>query len=298
MKFISDLLHPPKTFRFDEYKTVDELQIPQDVYDKILSTVDASVSKSRCSQGVVIVEKILKSLKEQLNTREVQDIRIGLGYTGVLLDDNRFGVAHTIEAESWECCSVLDRAGALEGPAWPLAKLSMSPRGLEASLGVATLNAILNRDISGNEGDILEFLELKGAEKIALIGNIRPISRKLRQDGHEVMIFERSPQTRETYPDWAVESLLPQADIVIITGSAIINKTIDRLLNLAKDAMRIALVGPSTPLAVNIFQENGVSLLGGSIIKNPESALRIISQGGGTKELKKVSRKVTIDLMS
>jgi len=246
----------------------------------------------------VIIEEILNSLKKQLIVREVKDIRIGLGYTGVLLDDNGFGVAHTLEADSWECCSVLDRAGALEGSAWDLAKLSMSYRGLEASLGVATLNAILNRDILGNEGDILEFVKLTGTEKIALIGNIRPIGRKLRQMSHEVMIFERRPQTRETYPDWAVETLLPKADVVFITGSAVVNKTINHLLNLAKYARSIAIVGPSTPLAANIFQEHGVSLLGGSVIKDHESALKIISQGGGTQHLKKVSAKVTINLMS
>lgn len=246
----------------------------------------------------MIVEELLNAYKAQLRECEVKDCRIGLGYTGVLLDDDGFGVAHTLEAESWECCSVLDKAGTLEGSAWNLAKLSMSFRGIEASLGVATLNALLNRGKPGNEGDLLEYLELQGTEKVAIIGNIRPMVKKLRQAGHEVMIFERRPQTREIYPDWAVESLLPQADIVIITGSAVINKTLDHLLNLAKDARYIAIVGPSTPLAIDVFQEYGVSLLGGSIIKDSENALRIISQGGGTKELKKVSRKVTINLMS
>ncbi|NOQ55631.1 MAG: hypothetical protein GQ477_02370 [Nanohaloarchaea archaeon] len=66
MKLISNLLHPPKTFRFNEYDMVNGFNIPQEVYDNILSIVDVSVSKPRCSQGVVIVDKIKGQSKKNL----------------------------------------------------------------------------------------------------------------------------------------------------------------------------------------------------------------------------------------
>lgn len=244
----------------------------------------------------MIIEEILKSLKDQLSIRVVEEIRIGFYYTGVLLDDSGLGLAYSFRDESQECCTTLKQAGALEGPAWNLARLAMSHRSLEASLGVATLNALVNQDIVGEEGDLLEFLELDGTEKIAIIGNIRPIARKLKQSGHEVLVFERKPLDPEVYPDWAAEYLLPKADIAIITGVAFINKTLDHLLDLAKNAKTIAIVGPSTPLAADILREHDVTFLGGMIAEDAEKALKIISQGGGTQELKAATRKVTVNL--
>lgn len=244
----------------------------------------------------MIVEEILKSLKDQLSTRVVEEIRIGFRYTGVLLDDSGLGLAYSFKDESLEYCTTFKHAGALEGPAWNLAALAMSPRSLEASLGVATMNALVNRDIAGEEGDILEFLDLEGTEKIAIVGNIRPIARKLKQAGHEVLVFERRPQDPEVHPDWAAEYLLPTADIAIITGVAFINKTLDHLLDLAKNARTIALVGPSTPLAADILRVHKVTFLGGMIVKDAEKALKIISQAGGTQELKAATRKVTVNL--
>ncbi len=245
----------------------------------------------------MIIEEILKSIKDQLSKSVVKEIRIGFYYTGVLLNDNSLGLAYSFRDESQECCRTLKQAGTLEGPAWNLARLTMSPRSLEASLGVATMNALVNRDIEGDEGDLLKFLELDGTEKIAIVGNIRPIAKKLKQSGHEVLVFERKPQDPEVYPDWAAEYLLSTADIVIITGVAFINKTLDHLLDLAKNAKIIAIVGPSTPLAADILREYDVSFLGGMIIEDVEKALKIISQGGGTQELKAATRKVTVNLI-
>ncbi|MFQ6125299.1 MAG: Rossmann-like domain-containing protein [Candidatus Heimdallarchaeota archaeon] len=244
----------------------------------------------------MIVEEIFKSLKGQLKTHVVKEIRIGVYYTGVLLDDTGLGLAYSFRDEPLECCMTFKRAGALEGPAWDLAALAMSSKSLEASVGVATINALVNREIIGEEGDILEFLELEGTEKIAIVGNIRPIARKLMQAGHEVLVFERRPQNLEVHPDWAAEYLLPTADIAIITAVTFINKTLDHLLDLAKNARTIAIVGPSTPLAVKILREHEVTYLGGMVVEDTEKALKIISQGGGAQELKTATRKVTVNL--
>ena len=245
----------------------------------------------------MIVEELLKACKEQLREHEATDIRIGLSYIGVLLDDIRLGLAHSFIDEPLECCTLFQQAGTLEGPAWDLATLAMSPRSIEASLGVATMNALVNWDIVGDEGDLLQFLELEGTEKIAIVGNIRPIAQKLRQAGHDVLVFDRRPQGADVHPDWAAEYLLPTADIAIITGVAFINKTLDHLLDLAKNARTIAIVGPSTPLAADILREHEITFLGGVIVEDAEKALKIVSQGGGTQELKAATRKVTVNLM-
>lgn len=75
MGLIYNLLFPPKTFLFNEYETVDELNISQKVYDKILSIVDASLSKPRCSQGVVIVRKINECFVDKYLAQDIIHFR-------------------------------------------------------------------------------------------------------------------------------------------------------------------------------------------------------------------------------
>ncbi|MCS7131890.1 MAG: DUF364 domain-containing protein, partial [Hadesarchaea archaeon] len=123
-----------------------------------------------------------------------------------------------------------------------------------------------------------------------------PMVEELRRRGHKLYVFERSPKREDVLPDWAAEYLLPRLSVALITGTAVVNKTIDHLLELARNAREVAVLGPSTPLAGEVFKRHGVTLLSGMVVEEPQKALKIISQGGGVRELKKVARKVTLDL--
>jgi len=247
----------------------------------------------------VIVDDLLRFSENRLKKRSVVDVRLGLGYSAVLLDDGSLGLAHSLKGGAFHCCEISDKAGELGGDAWDLARLALAPKGMDSTVGVATINAAVNAGVKAEEGDVLEFLELRPKEKIGMVGYFRPLVPKLRE-GHELLIFERAPESAsqddEVHPDWAAETMLPTVNVAIITGTAIINKTIDHLLELAASAREIAVVGPSTALAADVFAKRGVTLLSGMVVDDVEKALRIVSQGGGARELNKVSRKVTIDL--
>jgi len=47
-----------------------------------------------------VVSKIVGSLQDRSSGIRVEDIRIGLGYTAVFLEDNRAGVAYTFREEA------------------------------------------------------------------------------------------------------------------------------------------------------------------------------------------------------
>ncbi|MEM2907923.1 MAG: DUF364 domain-containing protein [Candidatus Hadarchaeales archaeon] len=244
----------------------------------------------------MIVEELLKFAEPRLRRRTAKDVRIGLSYTGVLLDDDSLGLAYSFREEAAQCCSLLERAGELEGDAWELAGLSLAPDAVGSSVGVATVNAAINRDARGKEGDALKFLDLKEGDEIGMVGDFKPMAEELKGRGHKLYVFERSPKREGVLPDWAAEYILPKLSVVLITGTAVINKTIDHLLELARNAREIAVLGPSTPLAGEVFKKHGVTLLSGMVVEEPRKALRIISQGGGARELKRVARKVTLDL--
>lgn len=241
----------------------------------------------------MIVDELLSCTKGELEMREVQEVRIGLSYTGVLLDDESLGLAYTFLDENRRSCEVMDSAGELRGNAWELAKMACNPQGLDSSVGVATINAVINQDPGGLEGDLLHFMEIEERDKIGMVGKFGPLVDEIR-DCAELYIFEKNPRDEDVYPDWAAERILPDMDICIITGSSVVNKKIDHLLELSKDVGEVAVLGPTTPMSESVFDDYGVTFLGWMVVEDVDKALNIISQGGGTRKLEDAASKISI----
>ena len=125
--------------------------------------------------------------------------------------------------------------------------------------------------------------------------DIKPLVPAIKNKTSKLWIFERGRSVDDTVlPDPASEELLPKADIVIITGSAIANGTIGRLLELSKNARTVGIVGPSASIIPDPLFKRGVDVIGGRIVTNPERAMQIVAEGGGTPQLKGVTRKFVI----
>lgn len=122
----------------------------------------------------------------------------------------------------------------------------------EASLSLAAVNAFCNTvEHAEALGAAIESnthytcgIDFRG-KKVAMIGHLHG-SEEMRRDAEAVYIIERDPKPGD-YPDAACDYILPQCDVVIITGSSIINKTLPRLLILCENALTV-LTGPSVPL--------------------------------------------------
>jgi len=156
----------------------------------------------------------------------------------------------------------------------------------EASLGLATVNACCNcRDGverwlgrplgSGADPDLFERLadRFEGGS-VAVVGRfpgLAPLESRCR-----LVVLERDPSGADL-PDQACEYVLAHQDCVVITGSAIANKTVPRLLELSRAAY-VVLVGPSVPL-VPMWFDYGVDLLAGSVVVDPEAVARAVRQG-------------------
>lgn len=175
----------------------------------------------------------------------------------------------------------------------------------EAALGLAAINSALNAtdaarlhcggllDETSNQ-DVFRYLreDLKG-KRVAVIGHfygleaLAPIC--------TLSILERRPQPGD-FPDPACEYILGDQDVVIMTATTLINKTMPRLLELSRNA-RIVVAGPSTPLHPVLF-EHGVQLLGGLIVYDGPAVWRTVAEGGrkalfsSGARMVKVSRKL------
>jgi uncharacterized protein (DUF4213/DUF364 family) len=90
----------------------------------------------------------------------------------------------------------------------------------------------------------------------------------------DLSVLEFTPQEGD-YPEWAAEALLPEAEFVVITAAALVNKAMPRFLNLAQGA-KVVVVGPSTPMAP-MLRDFGIADLSGIVIKDGDKAQRICS---------------------
>ncbi len=236
----------------------------------------------------MIIDRLLTAAREELARRRIGDVRIGLGYTAVLLDDGSCGLAGTVTDGTNSCCTHLDRAGELLGKeAFEVAGYALLPDPVAASVGVATLNAVVNRE--GEPGpDPLDVLPIDGAT-VGMVGRFEPFIPEIERRADRLYVFERRPLAPDVLPDWAVARLLPECDVVILTAIALINGTIDHLLELAEG--EVALIGPTTPMSP-LLGEYGVRHLFGTLVTDPEKVLTIVSQAGGTQRFKGAVRKI------
>ena len=236
----------------------------------------------------MIVDDLLGEAEAALSTRVIADVRIGLGYTAVLLDDEGCGLAGTLIAESRHCCTLLPKAGELIGkPAAEVAGYAVSGDPVASSVGIATVNAVLNRDGEGSPSP-LEVLPIDG-KTVGMVGYFGPLIGELGRRAGSLAIFERRPLSPEVLPDWAAERELPDCDVVLITSLALVNKTLDHLLQLARG--EVALIGPTTPLSP-VFARYGVNHLFASVVTHPQRVLATASQAGDTQRFKGAVKKV------
>ncbi|MBU4189927.1 MAG: DUF364 domain-containing protein [Candidatus Thermoplasmatota archaeon] len=237
--------------------------------------------------------KLIDEIIGSLETKLAEDIRVGLKYTGVEIDGN-VGLAYTFS----EYAKTPRDVGNLIGK--DVTKLAHSWNLTESSIGVAGINALI-KPKNYKELEISNYI-LKIAQnynKIGIVGLFWPWVKKFPSE-KEVFIFEKraylSTLERLTgvniLPDSSEEDIIPKCDLVIISGSTFVNKTIERLLELSQGYTMI--IGPTTILSPVLFDYN-VDALAGVVVTDPEKALRIVSQGGGRRELEDVIKFIYME---
>jgi len=172
----------------------------------------------------------------------------------------------------------LTRKTALE-----LAEYAKSNSLLEASIGMATINSLIDVDESKCiEKNAFEIILEKGKGKnVAVVAHF-PWIPKLRERIKNFWVLEQRLREGDL-PAKEADRILPQCDVVGITGTSFINHTIEGLLNLCKGAY-VLLIGPTSPLSPILF-DHGIDAICGSKVIDVEKVTRSISEGATFKEI-------------
>jgi len=234
--------------------------------------------------------KILDDLMSILNfDAAVQDIRQGIFHTGVL---TRYcGLAATLPRDALreEPPGVKEPGFLLNKGPMELVQLAYSQRILEAAIGMATINSLLEVDESSCvELNAAELIKEKGRGKgIAIVGHF-PFIPRVREYSKEVWVIEKNPKEGDL-DEAEADNLIPSADVVAITGTALTNHTLDHLLELCNPGAYVIMLGDTALLSPILF-DHGVDAVSGTRGGDPELALRCVSQGANFRQIKGVKR--------
>ncbi|MCB9079222.1 MAG: DUF364 domain-containing protein [Anaerolineaceae bacterium] len=264
-----------------------------------------------------IIEDWLLDLQQRLGTETltVPEVRIGVFYTAAQLSTGHVGVAFTPrDLSDTVCCpksaAAAPPAGRMAGQeAWTLTEYALSPVPLRRAVGVAILNALSalameRHGVPGGQAisnlDALAAANVQPEDKVAMVGGFVPFIKALKENVAQLWVIDKHPQALKPdeaafwrAPEQAIETIT-QADVVIITGSALVEGGLDDLLTAAGRARIVVLAGPTASPWPPPFFERGVHVLGGIRILDQEKLLQVVSEGGSGYFFEKEAEKLCL----
>ena len=119
-----------------------------------------------------------------------------------------------------------------------------------------------------------------------LVGAFIPFLRSLRRMRQDYTVLELSPamlkpdELPHFRPAGEAAEVMPRGDVVLLTGSTLLNGSLDRLLGLARPDARVVVAGPTVGLLPGAFLRRGVDVLGGVRVSEPDAFLDVLAEGG------------------
>jgi hypothetical protein len=236
--------------------------------------------RKECDRSLKILDALISNLKR--DDYPVRSVHSCVFWTAVI--SKHCGLSSTFrdEGPSHER-GVRDVGNLTKKNASELAEYAKSESLLEASIGMATINSIIDiKESKCVEKNAFEIILEKGQGKnVAIVGHF-PWIPKLKGKTKNLWVLEQRLKEGDL-PAKEADRILPQCEVVGITGTSFINHTLEGLLNLCKEAY-VLLIGPTSPLSPLLF-DYGIDAICGSKIIDPDQLIRSISEGATFKEV-------------
>jgi uncharacterized protein (DUF4213/DUF364 family) len=245
------------------------------------------------------IEEILAG---DLDRISVERVAIGLFFTGVKLNTGAAGACATPLRSIPEavCCPSSAMAmpfpGKLRGrQVRDLLRETDAASGIRRAVGVATMNALADmcwerhatRGVELRSGvDAYDASAIQPGENVVVVGAFVPFLKSLKRARQQFTVLEMDPATLKPdelpyfRPADQADAVLPSADVVLITGTTLVNDTLEHLLGLCRPAARVVVVGPMVGLLPDAFLRRGVDVLGGIRVTDPDAFLDMLAEGG------------------
>jgi uncharacterized protein (DUF4213/DUF364 family) len=240
----------------------------------------------RIQGSVFHLMNLYDALLNPIPSAPIRRIVIGVNWTLVECDHG-CGLAQTPRRDAPGCQPIAGAGDLTRSALRDIAERVRSTNPIETTLGMAAINAFHNRrDLSGgDENGLTAFRDVDGP--VTVVGRFPGLDRHLKT----FRVVEREPREGEFGED-EFGRLAADSVGIVITASTLANRSAERLFEQAA-GKRIAIVGPGTPLAPELYRF-GVEVLAGSVVEDGDLAATIVAQTGGAQALKQACRYVTL----
>jgi uncharacterized protein (DUF4213/DUF364 family) len=228
-----------------------------------------------------LIDDLIASVKE--NDAPVKNVTLGVSWTAV--NAKYCGLAKTYGIPVKHGNYVKDMGKLTEKTSLELAEYVKSWNLTEAGIGVAAINSMVAPKTEFINLNAEKIVLEKGRDKRVVMVGAFPFMDELKSISKQMIVLELDPfqlNAKEgILPDSAAEYVIPDCDLLVITGSTLINKSMERLLSLARKSKPYTVVmGPSTVMSDILF-DYGADMIAGAEVVDPDAIIRKISQSGG-----------------
>lgn len=245
---------------------------------------------------MALMDRVLAAAAPCLAGKTVEELVVGISLIGCCLSDGSVGVSYVMREELPNGCSAFPFAQKAEGrPAGEIAGWVVSGADdVQRAIGAAVLDAA-SQSVSGipddEKTDRPFGVAVGRGDTVGMVGYIRPVAAQIKAMAGKLAVFDHGVYLRggapDVYPTEQESRLLPDCDVVILSGTTTINGTIDSLLKLCGKAREIVLVGTSTPMFPEGFRDTKVTRLAGAWWRNESrrEIFKLISLAAGISSM-------------
>lgn len=186
--------------------------------------------------------------------------------------------------------------GKLRGrPARALLKEIGAGSGIRRAIGIAAMNALAEmcwerrarNDVELGVGiDAYDAAAIRAADHVVVVGAFVPFLKALKRARQHFTVLEIDAATLKPdelphyRPSCEAGEVVPSADVILITGTTLVNGTLDHLLRLCRPSARVVVVGPTVSLLPDAFLRRSVDVLGGIRVTAADAFLDLLAEGG------------------
>jgi uncharacterized protein (DUF4213/DUF364 family) len=210
--------------------------------------------------------------KYGIDLKSINEIICGEKYVAVLLKNGKVGV-----------CATLNNYVNIDVRDPKIADIKNIQHRIVLN---AYFNAVFNyKNQYDTTIDIFDRIDFKKYNKIVMTGFFRSLVKKFENEEIDLIIFDKAEEDEKlTNMSEQIEEIA-KADALILSSTSVFNNTFMNLISATKDNCDIYTLGPSTILNKEMFQFRNIKFLFGStFVPNDVNTLKIIQQGGGTKQ--------------
>jgi uncharacterized protein (DUF4213/DUF364 family) len=235
---------------------------------------------------------------DQFMSTTIKRVNIGIMFTAVQLSSGYCGVASTDLGMVANCTKTKNKdfgefsPGKIAGRKLiDLFSFNGGSKILDI-VKLAALNAVSAELIENanykiiTDKDPIDLVELNSNKTVCIVGAFHSYMKNIAETLAKLIVLELNEDAipveyKKFYvPAAKAGEVFPEADVIIITGSTLVNNTLDEMLDIIPPDKQVIIVGPTASLIPDVLFKKGINIIGSTRILDADKVFLAIEEGG------------------